>query len=272
MKNYFFLLIIVLLSTPTAAQDFQGKAYYSSKTKINSDFGNNISPERKKRMMERMKASMEKTFELDFNSSASLFYEQERLEASGENSRFNFMSFMNPIQGVLYKEYASKTFTNRVELFGKFFLIKDSLPKSKWTLTGESKTIGKYTVYKATLNREVPQEVFQFGRQSEETDRQPKMRTINITAWFTPQIPVSTGPAKHGGLPGLILEVNADNTTILCTKVVMNPKEKMKIVAPKKGTAVGLNEYNEIRKEKITEMREMYQRNRRQGGDGYRPR
>ena len=73
MKNYFFLLIIVLLSTPTAAQDFQGKAYYSSKTKINSDFGNNISPERKKRMMERMKASMEKTFELDFNSSASLF-------------------------------------------------------------------------------------------------------------------------------------------------------------------------------------------------------
>jgi GLPGLI family protein len=268
MKNYVFLFLLSLLSNTIAAQDFQGKAYYSSKTKINSDFGSNIPPERKKRMMERMKAGMEKTFELDFNSTASLFYEQERLDVSGGNGRFNFMSFMSPIQGILHKEYATKSFTNRVELFGKFFLIKDSLPKSKWVLTGESKTIGKYPVYKATLSREVPQEVFQFGRQSDETENQPKMRTINITAWFTPQIPVSTGPAKHGGLPGLILEVNSDNTTILCTKVVMNPKEKMKIVAPKKGTKVGLNEYNEIRKEKITEMREMYQRNRRQGGGG----
>ena len=28
-----------------------------------------------------------------------------------------------------------------------------------------------------------------------------------ITAWYTPQIPVSHGPAEYGGLPGLILEL-----------------------------------------------------------------
>jgi len=53
---------------------------------------------------------------------------------------------------------------------------------------------------------------------------------------------------------------------------VMNPKDKIKIKEPKKGTEVALNEYEQIRKDKITEMREMFQRNRSRGGDGPRPR
>ena len=152
-----------------------------------------------------------------------------------------------------------------------FFLIKDSLPKSKWILSGESKQIGNYTAYKATMSREVPQQIFQFGRQSDQHSK-PKMKTVNITAWFTPQVPVSTGPDKHGGLPGLILEVSTDNTTMLCTKVIMNPKEKMKIKISNKGTVVNAEEYNKIRREKIAEMREMFRRNRGQGRSGFRPR
>ena len=94
------------------------------------------------------------------------------------------------------------------------------------------------------------------------------MKKITIEAWFTPQIPVATGPSKHSGLPGLILEVSNDNTKILCTKIVMNPKEKLKIKVPKKGTEVTLNEYEEIRVKKSEEMREMF---RRRGGGGGRP-
>ncbi|MEK9516561.1 MAG: GLPGLI family protein [Flavobacteriaceae bacterium] len=273
MKNYNSFLLLSLVTFSLFAQDFQGKAYYMSKSKINPEFGKNIPPERKKRIMERMKSDMEKTYVLDFNSTVSLFYEEERLDVSGGNGRFNFMSFMNPIQGVIHKEYATKTFTNRVELFGKYFLIKDTLPESKWVLSGESKNIGQYLAYKATLTREIPQEVFQFGRQSDnDSGQKPKMKKVNITAWFSPQIPVSTGPAKHGGLPGLILEVSTDNTTMLCTKVVMNPKEKIKIKELKKGTKVGLEEYEKIRKDKIEEMREMFQKNRRQGGGNFRAR
>ena len=271
MKNFTFTLLFILSLTTIFAQEFQGKAYYKSKTKMDSNFGKNIPPERKQRIMKRMKSSMEKNYELDFNSTSSSFYEEERLDNSKGSSRFNFMSFMSPFQGILHKEFATKTFTNRVELFGKIFLIKDSLPKSKWVLTGESKQIGNYTAYKATVSREVAQEIFQFGRQSSQ-DNKLKIKTVNITAWFTPQIPVSAGPSKHGGLPGLILEVSDDNTTVLCTKVVMNPKEKIKIKAPKKGTLVNMEEYNKIRIEKIAEMREMYQKNIRKAGKGFRPR
>ena len=93
-----------------------------------------------------------------------------------------------------------------------------------------------------------------------------KAKITTLSAWFTPEIPVATGPSFYSGLPGLILEVSDDNRTILCTKVVLNPKEKIKIKAPKKGTVVNNEEFKKIQEDKIKEMREQFGRGRRQGG------
>ena len=62
----------------------------------------------------------------------------------------------------------------------------------------------------------------------------PELEMSDIVAWYSPQIPISQGPLEYWGLPGLILEVNVGNTTILCSKIVMNPDEKSKIKAPEK--------------------------------------
>ena len=266
MKNFSLVFVIVIFSiTKAIAQDFQGKAFYLSKTNLNTDFTKNIPPDRRQRVLNRLNVNSEKNYELHFNNIQSIFYEQKSLESSS-NERFNFFSFMSPMQGILYREYLSKTFSNRVELFGKFFLIKDSLPKNKWVMTGESKKIGVYTCYKATSTKEIPQEVFQFGRRSENSENnKPKTKVVTVEAWFTPQIPISTGPYKMGGLPGLILEVSNDNNKILCTKVVMNPKNKIKIKKPTKGTLVNVSDFNKIRTKKINEMREMFQKRRRSG-------
>jgi len=90
-------------------------------------------------------------------------------------------------------------------------------------------------------------------------------KQIEVTAWYTPQIPVSQGPGDFWGLPGLILEVNTDKTTILCSKIIMNPKEKVDIEAPNKGTIVSRSAYTETVKKKMEEMRSMYggRRNKR---------
>ena len=83
-------------------------------------------------------------------------------------------------------------------------------------------------------------------------------KTINVIAWYTPQIPISQGPGEFWGLPGLILEVNADLTTILCSKITLNPQDKIKIKAPEKGRIISRDDYNSTVKQKMIEMREMY--------------
>ena len=45
---------------------------------------------------------------------------------------------------------------------------------------------------------------------------------IAVEAWYTLDIPVSHGPGEFWGLPGLILEVSAGNTTMLCSKIVFS--------------------------------------------------
>jgi GLPGLI family protein len=40
-----------------------------------------------------------------------------------------------------------------------------------------------------------------------------------------PEIPVNQGP-RIIGIAGLILEINDSKTVILCSKIVLNPKEK----------------------------------------------
>src|SRR5690606_30717868 len=86
-----------------------------------------------------------------------------------------------------------------------------------------------------------------------------------VTAWYTPQIPVSNGPSTYWGLPGLILEVNDGSETLLCTKIVLNNKEAIKIDEPKKGKKVSQEEYDKIVKEKTDEMKERYQNSGRKG-------
>jgi GLPGLI family protein len=77
-----------------------------------------------------------------------------------------------------------------------------------------------------------------------------------IEAWFTPQIPVGHGPGEFWGLPGLILEVSAGNTTMLCSKIVMNPEEKVEIEAPDKGKEITKQAYQETIRAKMQEMRD----------------
>jgi GLPGLI family protein len=88
---------------------------------------------------------------------------------------------------------------------------------------------------------------------------------IEVVAWYTPQIPLSHGPDIYWGLPGLIMEVNTDNTTILCTKIELK-QEDMKVEQPTKGEKVGREEYNEIIQAKMLEMEKM--RGSRQGPGG----
>ena len=275
------LLTVFLTSGFAFTQDFQGKAYYMSKTTMDMDGigGPDASPERKKQIAERMKSFLEKEYTLTFNREASIYKEEEVLEAS-TGGRGGFGGFASSFTGgPKYKNVKSKELLQDQEFFGKQFLIKDELADLKWTMSGESKQIGNYTVFKATAVKQLTGFDFSSFRpggrggdtekeKEEEETKEPK--TVNVVAWYTMQIPVNQGPDDYWGLPGLILEVSAGNTTILCTKVVMNPKDKDKIDKPDKGEVVTQQEYTEITTKKMQELRESRGRGGRGGRGGRR--
>jgi GLPGLI family protein len=279
-------LLFFSFLTSYAQKDFQGKAYYESKTTIDmSNFGGGqLSEERKKEIAARMKSALEKSYILTFNQLESIYKEEEKLDAPGQGGGMRF-GMMNFTGGDQYKNVKDQQLLQESEVFGKQFLITDRLPKLQWELGSETKTIGQYTCFKATAVKEVSSfdiANFRGPRPRQEDNEKPKDSTktnsedvkempkqIVVTAWYTPQIPVNQGPGEYWGLPGLILEVSADRTTILCSKIVLNPSEKDEIKAPSKGKKVSKTEYDAIAKQKMEEMREMY-RSRRGSGRGPR--
>ena len=289
-------IIVTLLTLFTAvisafAQDFQGMAVYESKTStadFKSGFAGNreITPEMQKTIEERMKQMFEKTFILNFDKNASIYKEEEKLDATGQGGGMRMMSNMMGGGGTNYKNVKEKMYTVDKEFFGKEFLVKDSLPKLDWKLEGETKQIGNYLCFKATAIRPVSQSDFRnYRRKSEDNKNEKKPdsteikkednKTTNftdgwempketvVTAWYTPDIPVNQGPENYWGLPGLILEVNDGKTIVLCSKIVMNTKDKKEIKPQTKGKVVTQAEYDKIVTEKMAEMREM---NQGQGG------
>ncbi|WP_452231596.1 GLPGLI family protein [Lacinutrix sp. MEBiC02595] len=281
LKTLSILCFALVTSAYTfAQQDFQGKAYYASKTTVDMDnFGRpDMSPDRKKQMMERMKSFLEKTYILTFNKTESIYKEEEQLAAPGGSQGRGFGGFgASFVAGEQYKNVQSNALLQEQEFFGKQFLIKDSLPKLKWKMTGETKQIGQYMAMKATAMKPVDKMSFASfrpgsrGGDKETADKKGDStkvdkpveekevpKEIEVTAWYTMQIPVNQGPGEYWGLPGLILEVSADRTTVLCTKIVLNPEEKESIKAPSKGKEVTKEEYTETVTKKMEEMREMY--------------
>jgi GLPGLI family protein len=274
----FALTVVGFISNQ--AQEFQGMAVYETKTST-ADFkkrfeGNkDISPEMQKMIEERMKKAFEKTFILNFDKQASIYKEEEKLDAPSPQGGggFRIMSSMMGGGGTFYKNVKTKTMVVDKEFMSKEFLVKDSLPTLKWVMEGESRVIGGYNCFKATAVKKLSKSDFRNFRPKKEEENKEKIedkdkktnfmevvempKEIMITAWYTPEIPVNQGPEGYWGLPGLILEVNDGKTVILCSKVVLNPKEKAQIVAPTKGKEITQAAYDQVVMEKMEEMREM---------------
>ncbi|MDG1402757.1 GLPGLI family protein [Polaribacter sp.] len=259
--------------TTFAQKDFQGKATYMSKTTMDmSRFGDQMSEQQKKQMMARFKNFLEKNYTLSFNKTASSFKEDVKLDAPGTTAR---RWGNNNGQGSIYKNLKDREMIEDVEQFSKRFLVVEQMDQPKWEMGMETKKIGQYTCYKATMVK-VDNKVDwgkMFSRRgnskkkdsTETVDKKEDVKMLAVTAWYTPQIPVSSGPGTYFGLPGLILEINEGRTTMLCTEIVMNPAETIEIKKPTKGKEVNREEYNKIVKKKSEEIREQF-KSRGRGG------
>lgn len=270
-----FLAFVLLLSFKPNVQEFQGQAFYFSKSTMElGSWGARMSEAQKKQVQSRLKNRLEKTFILNFNKEASVFNEEDKLDAwAGATDSWG----KNFSRGEQYKNVKENALVQSQEFYGKQFLVKDELQAIAWKMGTESKQIGQYMCFKATASvptSELTWYDFSWSNLSAATQNEsdstnvksaaPEVKMTEVEAWYTPQIPVGHGPGEYWGLPGLILEVNAGNTTMLCSKIVMNPSEKIKIEAPDKGKVITKSEYQATISEKMQEMRN--NRGRRRNG------
>lgn len=270
MTTLFRLVILLLCSTFSLfAQDFQGIATYKTQRSLDIKLDSTEvgGTEMQKQLTEMLKKQFQKTYLLTFDKNKSIYKEDEELAPPSTGGGMVFI-MSDGESGILHKNLKDQSYISQVEAFGKQFIIKDSILNIEWTLHDETKNIGTYTCFKATYSKQVEDlSMMTFSSADSEEDvkledaNTPKMITQTVTAWYTPQIPVSNGPDQYQGLPGLILEVNDGDLTILCSKITLNPKKTIEIQEPKKGKQVTQAEYEAIMLKKMEEMNEQFKNN-----------
>ena len=255
-------MLSCLITGSMFAQDFSGRATYKTHRKSSFKLDSTTiaaNPGIQEQMEAQMRKMFQKTYILDFTKSESMFKQKQELDGPKvpkSNGAIIMIGGMAGGRDVLYKNIKEKRMANKTDLMGKIFLIKDNLVSYDWELTGETKNIGNYTCYKAVFEKE--EESVEIKMIDGEVKEEKGMKKRTIVAWYTPDVSISNGPKNFGGLPGLILEVNDGNETIMCSEIVLNPKEVKEIKEPIKGKIVTRKKFAEISLEKTKEMMNRY--------------
>jgi GLPGLI family protein len=250
------------------AQGFTGRAYYKSSSNFTIKMDSTkMAPEQMAQIQASLKKQMEQNYILSFNQTESTWKKEESLGGGPATASAGGAVFMVATGGegsTLYKNIADQSFLEEQDIMGKAYLVKDMLEPVEWVLSEETKKVGNYTVQKASYTRIVDSKRFSTGM----TEMENVKDTLQVTVWFTPEIPVSHGPENFFGLPGLILEVQNQGRTLICEKIELNPSaEPVIIERPSKGKEMTQAEFRVVQEEGMKQMMNRYQG---KPGDGNR--
>jgi len=174
--------------------------------------------------------------ELLFTAEASLYKkesgETDISEMAKEDNQAVKIMISQP-DNILYTDFNTGSTVEQREFLTRMFLVEGVLPQRSWKITGMSREILGYTCQEARSEKD----------------------SVVIVAWYTPEIPVSGGPAKFGGLPGMILQVDVDNgdRQFIAQKIEFKEFSAADLQKPKKGKPVSDEEFKEIVAEKMKE-------------------
>ena len=255
------LLLFFGIGLQTAfAQGFTGRAYYKSTSQFSIKMDSTkMAPEQMAQIQASLKKQMEQNYILSFTQTESTWKKEESLGGGPATASAGGAVFMVASSGegsALYKNIADQTYLQEQEMMGKEYLVKDKSEPFEWELSEETKKIGNYTAQKASFTKIVDSRQFSTGM----TEMENVKDTIQVTVWFTPEIPVSHGPENYFGLPGLILEVQNQGRTLICEKIELNPSADPVIIErPSKGKEMTQAEFRVVQEEGMKQMMNRYQ-------------
>ncbi len=168
---------------------------------------------------------------LHFNTSESKYENSEEEAEPGNegwsNRKETFFMKCN------FKDY---TLYDGITLMGKTYLVHDSIVPPAWKILNDMKEVAGHICMNASMS--------------------DTLRNQNIIAWFALDMPVSTGPDRFIGLPGIILEVDINNGALIMTadKIDIKPlTTELDVPVKIKGKKINKAEYTNLVAKQIKE-------------------
>ena len=165
-------------------------------------------------------------YELRFNESKSFY---KLAKENTDNKYLMWGSKPTETDGTL-QDVKEKTVSTQREVFENTYLIKDSLRNLEWRITNETREIAGFECRKAVTKI---------------------CDSVYVVAFYTDQIPVSSGPENFGGLPGMILGLAVPRlyTTWFAIKLELIEPTLSQLNPIQKGKKVNWNQlYVELKK------------------------
>lgn len=139
----------------------------------------------------------------------------------------------------IYRDLSQNKIFDIIKSLGKVYIIEDTLVPQKWKVMNDIKEVAGHICMNAQW-----------------TDTVKKQ---HVTAWFALDIPLSGGPERFCGLPGLILEIDINNGAQIFTADKIEFKSTGDKTTPPvkvKGKKVSESQYMEKLARYIAEKRE----------------
>lgn len=235
------ILLCLLTGSGAVAQKTDGVVTYVRKEhwlKITNRL-TFLSQEQKDRMANTFKNWAENNkgvkMKLAFSPTESLYtYNSDEPEEGGYSWRKS--------EYYLYRNFEKEKKTDVIEMIGKTYIVDDSLHAPVWKIGNQIKDVAGYICMKA--------------------ETEDPVKKQKITAWFAQDIPVSAGPERVNGLPGLILEldINDGDVVIEAVSVAFRPLTPDDLKLPKlKGKKINDLAYDTLIRQYIDEQMTAHQ-------------
>ncbi|NCI51181.1 GLPGLI family protein [Sediminibacterium roseum] len=216
MKTLFIIAFSALMLSASAQQQFVTKGRIEYERKMNQhkpmeDQADNVWYQQ---MLKVYPKFVNDNYELRFDTRRSVY------KLVKENTENKYLQGIKPsIEEGVVQDLDAKTTSTKREVFENTYLIQDSLRNLEWRITDETREIAGFECRKAVTKI---------------------CDSVYVVAFYTDQIPVSSGPETFGGLPGMILGLAVPRlyTTWFATKVELTEPTTAQLSPVQKGKKV----------------------------------
>ncbi len=237
MKHYIIVFALTFTAIGVQAQELEGSIRYLvthnwSKKMAAVDY---ISKQQRERIAYMWGNRSEwKMFTTMYITPTETKYEDSEEKAEDDDEGYSWRKDVYYIK----HNYADNTMHDVVQMLGKTYVIADTLRAPDWKILNDLKEVAGHLCMNASWEDTLKQQ--------------------HVIAWFAMDIPISAGPERFFGLPGLILEVDVNNGGMLISAdKIKEHKLSTELDLPKKakGKKIAEADYNTLLKKHMDEKR-----------------